>query len=306
MNCPACGYGDYNGGKCPSCGTDSTSLFRMNELPDVYYNKAVELLKQERLEEAREALTITIGLRPHDVDALVLLGKVCAEAGDYERAALYWNKATSLDEEKAQGIKADIARMETLKAAFVEKPSEEKAGLEKRIREIIREEIAKGLSRWAAYAGAILVIVVIAGFFLSPLTFLNPIRGQKPIKEERKERITAEVEKSLLSHGFSNILAEEKSGFTYLTGKVPTFWDKYKIERAMEQVKELGGIDTRGIEVMYPRGYHYRVKKGESLWSIAEKLLSDGKRFNEIQEANKEFLRNVRIISAGDILLIPE
>lgn len=46
----------------------------------------------------------------------------------------------------------------------------------------------------------------------------------------------------------------------------------------------------------------YKVKQGDTLWSIAERHLGDGNRYPEIQRAN-----NLRddVIHPGDVLTIP-
>lgn len=307
MNCPVCEYKDYNGGKCPSCGIDSTSILRLSEFPSIYYNKAVELIKQDRLEEAKEALITTTLFNSEDVDALILLGKVCAETGDYEKAIFSWEKASGLDESKAEGIKADVERVETLRKALVkEEPIREKEDFGEKLMVTIREETRKGLTKWTAYSGAILVLVVILGFYLSFCVFLTPLREQQVMVEEKKEVLIPEVKKIIALQGISNILVEEKGGIIYLSGKLPTLWDKQRIDNALEVVKEIKGIDTRGIEVIYPHGYYYKVKEGENLWIIAERLLGDGNKYNEIHTANKEILKNPLRLSKGEKILIPE
>lgn len=110
MNCPVCGYKDYSVGKCSSCGTDATSLLRLSELPDIYYNKAVEFIMHDNLKDALESLATAVNLNPGDVDALILLGKVYAELGDFERSVHHWNKAIELDDSKRDEIDADIKK----------------------------------------------------------------------------------------------------------------------------------------------------------------------------------------------------
>lgn len=46
----------------------------------------------------------------------------------------------------------------------------------------------------------------------------------------------------------------------------------------------------------------YTVKKGDSLWAIAKKLLGDGNRYKEIQKLNG---MKDTVIHAGDVLKIP-
>jgi LysM repeat protein len=49
----------------------------------------------------------------------------------------------------------------------------------------------------------------------------------------------------------------------------------------------------------------YTVKKGDSLWKIAEKYLGAGSRYMEIYNANKSKLKNSNTIYPGQILNIP-
>ena len=49
----------------------------------------------------------------------------------------------------------------------------------------------------------------------------------------------------------------------------------------------------------------YRVKRGDTLWSIAEEMYGKGKRWKKIYEANKGTLSNPNKLYAGQILIIP-
>ena len=49
----------------------------------------------------------------------------------------------------------------------------------------------------------------------------------------------------------------------------------------------------------------YTVAEGDSLWSIAQKELGDGFRWNEIYEANKGTIKDANVIHAGQKLTIP-
>lgn len=111
--CPVCGKSDVDN-KCPQCRTDLTNWGRLIELPSAYYNRAVHMIKEGKLWEAKVALFTAIGLSPEDVEALILLGKVCAEMGNYEEAITYWEKAKKLDENKAEYLDSYITKARSL------------------------------------------------------------------------------------------------------------------------------------------------------------------------------------------------
>ena len=50
--------------------------------------------------------------------------------------------------------------------------------------------------------------------------------------------------------------------------------------------------------------YHV-VKKGDTLWKIAENYYGDGKLYKKIFEANKDILKDPNVIKVGQKLRIP-
>jgi nucleoid-associated protein YgaU len=50
---------------------------------------------------------------------------------------------------------------------------------------------------------------------------------------------------------------------------------------------------------------YHEVKKGDTLWKIAEKYYGDGSLYTTIFEANKDILKNPDVIKIGQKLHIP-
>jgi len=50
---------------------------------------------------------------------------------------------------------------------------------------------------------------------------------------------------------------------------------------------------------------YHEVKKGDTLWKIAEKYYGDGSLYKTIFEANKDILKNPDMIKIGQKLHIP-
>lgn len=297
MICPVCGMPDVTG-KCPRCGVDSTNLGRLAELPTAYYNRAIHFIRDNKLPEAREALLTTVGFDSNDTEALILLGKVCADMENYEEAISYWEKAKTLDESKVEPLKEYIEKAKSFMR---------KEGWEERLSETMKQE-NRLMRRWIVYVGLALVILGTAGGYL----FYNKISAKIGMKEEeivaiqRTEKALPEVMKTLRSYGFANIEAVEVNGIIYLKGKALTPYDRYKIWKiATESIIE-GNIDLSRIKVIYPKGYYYKVKSGDNLWDIAKKLTGDSMNWTKIYEINKKDIEDPLKIQKGIHLLIPE
>ena len=50
---------------------------------------------------------------------------------------------------------------------------------------------------------------------------------------------------------------------------------------------------------------YYEVKKGDTLWKIAEQFYGDGNLYKKIFEANRDILKNPDTIKIGQKLQIP-
>lgn len=54
-----------------------------------------------------------------------------------------------------------------------------------------------------------------------------------------------------------------------------------------------------------PKRKKYKVKKNDTLWNIAKKVLGDGHRYKEIYELNKDKIDRPNLIYPGQILILP-
>ena len=68
---------------------------------------------------------------------------------------------------------------------------------------------------------------------------------------------------------------------------------------ADDKGKESSGSDQ------YDATQYHEVKKGDTLWKIAEKYYGDGSLYTNIFEANRDILKDPNVIKIGQKLRIP-
>jgi len=62
---------------------------------------------------------------------------------------------------------------------------------------------------------------------------------------------------------------------------------------------------TSGVQDPWDTKQYHEVKKGDTLWKIAEKYYGDGSLYKKIFEANRDILKNPDLIKVGQKLHIP-
>ena len=68
---------------------------------------------------------------------------------------------------------------------------------------------------------------------------------------------------------------------------------------ANDEKKEPGGSDQ------WDATQYHEVKKGDTLWKIAERYYGDGNLYPKIFEANRDILKDPNMIKVGQKLKIP-
>ena len=103
MICPACELSIQNPGKkCPDCHEDLTPLIRLDAQADTYYNKGLDACKEKDWLTAIEKLSAALALKPLDVDAMVLLGKVYIEMNEIKRSCNIFSNAYKIDNQNRE------------------------------------------------------------------------------------------------------------------------------------------------------------------------------------------------------------
>ena len=87
ITCPYCGGTvSLDTPVCPDCKQDLSALARLAYGHAIYYNEALALAREEKLDQARDKLLLAIQHRPNFAPAHSLLAKVYARKGNWAEA----------------------------------------------------------------------------------------------------------------------------------------------------------------------------------------------------------------------------
>jgi nucleoid-associated protein YgaU len=119
------------------------------------------------------------------------------------------------------------------------------------------------------------------------------------------------LKEEVKGHGFD----ADKLGIEVADGKVKLSGDAVSQEEAEKIILALGNtygvaeVDTTGLKIEKPaaESVMYTVKKGDTLWAIAEKHYGKGQgaKHTEIVKANSPPVKNPDMIQPGWVLRIP-
>jgi nucleoid-associated protein YgaU len=125
-------------------------------------------------------------------------------------------------------------------------------------------------------------------------------------EDEAPEKLKKHIEES--NPGINNLDIQVKDGVATIKGDTD---DPSALEKVILMAGNALGIEeVRADEVTSPAQTatveYYEVKKGDSLWKIAQNAYGDGNRHPDIFEANKEVIQNPDLIFPGQMLRIPK
>jgi len=285
---------------------------RIHDLPEFYYRKAMQEIQLKRYNEAIQTLCTVLTLDPSHNDARILLGKVYAETGQFSQAIDHWKKVADTDHEKAAEVTALIEKASLLPQEVIgtqsEKPSKEK-------QKAAKVETTQQKRNWIEYVvlslASLIIGILLARNAIFPQDHPQLVQAPAPIEELKTPEEVPEinylrqVKEHLIKHGFADIRVQQKNGTVFLEGNVDILSEKYDLERNLLEIKEIPSLDMRGISVKFPSGFYYRVKAGDSLWSIAAKTLGNGNNYTDIFKTNKDVITDPSRLVAGMNIIIP-
>ena len=122
--------------------------------------------------------------------------------------------------------------------------------------------------------------------------------------EQAPEEIKKHIEED--NPGVENLDVSYEDGKVVMKGKASSAEALEKTVLMAGNVEGVESVDASGVEVPASESNSliYEIRKGDTLWKIAEKHLGDGSRYTEIFEANKEVIKNPDLIYPGQKIRI--
>ncbi len=111
--------------------------------------------------------------------------------------------------------------------------------------------------------------------------------------------------------GVSNLQVQVQDGVATMTGQADSAAAMEKAvlmagnAMGIQEVKADGMAITDGSQVGGDDEF-YIIKKGDTLWKIAEHAYGDGSKYNKIVEVNREVIKNADLIFPGQKIRIPK
>jgi tetratricopeptide (TPR) repeat protein len=127
---------------------------------DIYYNEGLELAKQGSKEDSILRLHQALRIAPHHVESHVVLGKLYAQKGDYEKSRALWESALEL----SPGLTSAQAGLDSLEKLEKTQAETKKSEEQKHTEELTRQ---KTVQRWrtisrtiGAFVGGLILMFV--------------------------------------------------------------------------------------------------------------------------------------------------
>jgi len=120
--------------------------------------------------------------------------------------------------------------------------------------------------------------------------------------EETRNRLTA------LSDRISRTLPDTISIESHndglkLAGSVDYTWEKYAIEVSAKSW-DCGFVDLRQVAIKNPRAFHYRIRKGDTLFDLCKRFANQGSLCPKIYELNRHIIIDPNRLNTGDTIIL--
>lgn len=140
----------------------------------------------------------------------------------------------------------------------------------------------------------------------SPTEFTDPMTVIRKRREARRKREAEEQEEGEAEQEQPEAEPEMSDALLIIQKRREARQKRAEAEEQEEPAEaEQPLADKVESEESEEEGRFYVVEKGDSLWSIAEKVYGDGTRWKEIRKANKDVIKDPKIIRPGWKLRIP-
>ena len=136
-----------------------------------------------------------------------------------------------------------------------------------------------------------------------PLTYVDKIEAWRHSGEPIRVIITGVLNMECTIESF--VYGErDATGDIYYTAHLKEY-KKIKTKKATVKISAVASSTRTTKAPSSNSGRTYTVKKGDSLWKIAQQFYGNGSQYTKIYNANTDKIKNPSLIYAGQVLTIP-
>lgn len=285
--CPVSGTENEDREECKQCGTDLRPLINVSSFPDQCFHEGVRCLEQGRLDEAGEKLSTAASLNPDSADIQWKLAELFSSQGLYQSAFGRYAQALNLAPERTDIREAHEALIQRQreKERATEQDANRRVSQRKRLRYIP--------------IGAFLLGIVAIMATQSTVRWIRPRPDWAGIVQQRLSANAAI--RSL------NLKVSARNGRVLVAGEVPSELHRQLVNE-LTQRDVAASVDTNLLLVTPSPAVPaatYRVRRGDSWWTIARREYGIATVWPEIEKANQGRQTGPIRLNPGDLVVLP-
>lgn len=296
--CPVCGEPCDDVTTCATCQTNLAALQALHGLPDQFFDQTLEHARLGQLTSARGAIAITLSLRPEDVEAWVVAGKLAAQQQDWTAARESFERALAVSpscEAARRALSACPSALPTTRgrlshrsvAALVAGAALVASVATAVVRPMERESVTVLEPKTPAEARETAVAVTTSAVS-------DPAAGPRTdaMRAGRKARagLAALRAAGALAEETHVTVHEQGPSGLRLSGQATTPEQRGLVVRLArllaDEVELQDSVALVPGPVAEPGAGSYRIRSGDTLWSLARARFGDARRWRELARLN--------------------
>ena len=292
LDCPVCPRRNIKGDTCPQCGANLGPLLRLAEVTGSYSREGVEHLTAGRIGEAISSLCAALALEGPSADLSLSLGKA------YARKGMNAEALSQLD----RGLQLEPNNEEIRKCREAVLLGEEQSDAEERSRREQQEARDRRRRR-------LMVVIPVAAFILG-VAVLPAVQGLRRPRSVDLPTLALRVREALARQPSLSSFKPEVtvSGNTLqVVAEAPSAVYAELIEAVALRLAD-GHVAFAGIRTRPPASVvvvRYKVRHGDSFWSISRAKYRNPELWREIEKVNRGYLPKPGLLHPGDEIVLP-
>jgi nucleoid-associated protein YgaU len=292
LDCPVCPRKNVNTDTCPQCGANLKPLLRLAEVIGSYSREGTEHLAAGRVDEAILSFSAASALEGAPADVCLSLGKAYASKGMSSEALSQFNRALELEpgNEEVRGSREALVADQKRLEAGERSRREQQQTRDRRNRRLLVVTPA------VAFLLGLALLHVVQVFRRPPVVGL-PALAQRVRETLAGEPSLASVKPDVVVSGHA----------LQVSAEVPSEVHAELLKSLAQSVAD-GRVLLAGVRIQPPPPVpqmRYRIRPGDSFWSIAQTKYGNAGLWPKIEALNRGPLRKAGLLYPGDEIVLP-